>query len=292
MLKFGYDLFQKIGCRFPISGFEQEMTNAKTYCDADPFGWRCELWKSIREESGMSNKLLRAFKTIGLVVTLGVSMSACAGFLGFGGTSWKEEVLLHDDSKIIVERSVERGGRHEIGQQPAIKEQSLTFTVPSTNQRVTWEDHYTEDVGSSNFNPMLLDIVNGTAYVLASPAGTLSYSKWGCPNPPYVIFKYQGKEWKHIPLQELPAEIKLPNLVISSPDDVAKNAKHGVLSVEMVRQANDGFKQPEYRTILREPVKYTGASCLERIKGGWQTPGGPKLAYPITPPDTSNQKKP
>jgi hypothetical protein len=42
-------------------------------------------------------------------------MSADAGLFGLGGTSWKEEVLLHDGSTILVDRSVVRGGRHEIG---------------------------------------------------------------------------------------------------------------------------------------------------------------------------------
>ena len=210
----------------------------------------------------------------GLLLIMGVSMSADASLFGLGGTRWKEEVLLHDGSTIIVDRSVELGGRHELGQKPPIKEQSLTFTLPSTNQRVIWQDHYSLDVGSSNFNPMLLEIVNETAYVLVSPAGCLSYNKWGRPNPPYVVFQYQGKEWKRIALQELPAEIKLPNLVISSPDDAAKKLKNGLLSAEMIRQANEGFSQPEYRTILRDVVKGGNSltSCAKMIpygKGGW-----------------------
>lgn len=230
------------------------------------------------------SRLLKAFKIIGLILTLGVSMSADAGLFGFGGTSWKEEVLLHDGSKIIVERSVERGGRHELGQKPPFKWQRLRFTMPATGEVITWEDNYSEDVGSSNFNPMLLEIFGDTAYVLNSTVNDASYSKWGCPNPPYVIFKYQNKEWKHISIQELPAEIKLPNLVISSPDDVAENAKHGVLSVEMIKQANKSFRQSEYRTILREPIANTGMACLVPVKGGgWESPGGWKSPIPIVP---------
>ena len=61
----------------------------------------------------MSDGLLRGFKTISLMLALGVSMSAGAGFLGFGGDSWKEEVLLHDGSKIIVKRSQSYGGRRD-----------------------------------------------------------------------------------------------------------------------------------------------------------------------------------
>jgi len=184
------------------------------------------------------------------LMILGGSMSACA----MGGRSWKEEVLLHDGGKLLVERSVERKGRRELGQRPPIGEQSLSFTLPGTNESVTWEDHYSEDLGQANFNPMLLEIANDMAYVLVAPSGCLSYNKWGRPNPPYVVFQHQDKTWNRIPLQALPPEIKLPNLVVSSPDDAAKNAKDGVLSVEAIKQANEGFSQPEYRTILREPV--------------------------------------
>lgn len=221
------------------------------------------------------HSLLRIFRTIGLALTLGVSMSACAT----GGTSWKEEVLLHDGQKIIVERSVERGGRHELGQRPPIKEQSLDFTLPGTNESVTWEDHYSEDLGQANFNPMLLEIANGTAYILVAPSGCLSYNKWGRPNPPYVVFQYQGKVWNRIPLQALPSEIRLPNLVISSPDDAEKNARHGVLSVEIIKKENEGFKQPEYKTILREalPKERISEMCEERVlyKGSWILPNDP-----------------
>jgi hypothetical protein len=200
----------------------------------------------------------------------------CASLFGFGGTSWKAEVLLHDGNKIIVDRAVDYGGRHELGQSPPFKEQTLTFTLPHTSQRITWKDEYSDDVGSSSFNPMLVEVFGDKAYVLGSPVNSQSYSKWGCPNPPYVIFKYRNKEWKRIPLSELPAEVRLPNLVISSPDDVAKKAKHGFLSVEMIKQENEGFSQPEFRTIMRGPVANTGMGCLVRIKGGWGSPGGSK----------------
>lgn len=231
----------------------------------------------------MNNKhwLSRTFKIIGLALALalGANMSADAGLFGFGGTTWKEEVLLHDGSKIIVERSVERGGRHEIGQQPAYKEQSLTFTMPSTNQAIQWEDHYSEDIGSSNFLPMLLDIENGIVYLVADAMGCLSYNKWGRPNPPYAVFKYQNKEWTRVPLQVLPADIKLPNLVISSPDDVAKKSSNGVLTAEMIRQENSGFRQPQYRTILRDPLP-ENLLCPD-----WSSPRyrSPKAPLPMKP---------
>ena len=223
--------------------------------------------------------LLKVFSTIGLILTLGVSMSADAGLFGFGGTSWKEEVLLHDGSKIIVERSVERGGRHEIGQKPPYKEQSLSFTMPSSHQTIRWEDHYSEDIGTANFLPMLLDIRDGVAYLVASPMGCLSYNKWGRPNPPYVVFKHDGKNWQHVPLTELPDEIKTPNLIFSMPDIKVEESGKRFMSAEMIKAITAGYSQPEHKTILREPVKRgavgSSVNCEELVfyKGAWVGPG-------------------
>lgn len=222
--------------------------------------------------------------TISLVI-LGGGMSACAD-----GTSWKEEVLLHDGSRFIVERSVVRKGRHEPFQQPTIGEQSLSFDFPSSNQRVRWKDEYSEDLSHANFLPMMLEIDNDVAYLVASPLGCLSYNKWGRPNPPYVVFKYQGRDWKRIALQELPTKFKTPNLIISSPDDAAKKAGVNLISAEMVSRINNapvaaGSEQPQYKTILREPYPAAAGGCpvMVRIKGGWESPGGSKAPIPIKP---------
>ncbi|ADE12530.1 hypothetical protein [Sideroxydans lithotrophicus] len=211
-----------------------------------------------------------------LLMMIGVGMDANAGLFGIGGASWKEEALQPDGQKIMVERNVVRKGNHEIGQRPPIGNQSLTFSIPNTGERVTWEDSYSEDVGGGNFNPMLLGVQKNTAYVLASPAGCLSYNKWGRPNPPYVIFKYEAKQWQRIQLQELPAEFKSPNLVISSPDDAAEEATHGILMADKISELNTGFQQPVYMSILREPLAASGqGSCPELVyyKGAWIGPG-------------------
>lgn len=201
----------------------------------------------------MKNKknLLGLFLTI--LVLVGTAISAC-GFLGLGGTSWKEEVLLHDGRKIVVERTVKRGGRHEIGQKSPYEYQSLAFTMPGTNQQVKWEDKFSKDLGMANFLPMLLDIQDGVAYLVVQPMGCLSYNKWGRPNPPYVIFKYEGKTWQRIQLSELPAEIKTPNLIFSAPDIAVEKSGSRFMTSEMIKKIISAYKQPEYKTILREPL--------------------------------------
>ena len=210
-------------------------------------------------------------------VLAGTSMNAF-GFMGFGGSkSWKEEVLLHDGRKIVVERTVERGGRHEIGQKPPYKEQRLRFGSPATGQIVEWQDHFSQDLGQANFLPFALGIVKSTPFLVVVPMGCLAYNKWGRPNPSYVIFKYDGKEWMRISLQDLPKEIQTPNLIFSMPDIEVERLGVNFVSGEQIKKLLADYRQPEYQTILREPVKpgtVEGANvnCSELVpygNGGW-----------------------
>ena len=53
----------------------------------------------------------------------------------FGGDSWKEEVLLHDGSKIwLLHAPSSVAGGMRSGSSPRYKEQGLTFTMPGINQ--------------------------------------------------------------------------------------------------------------------------------------------------------------
>ena len=197
---------------------------------------------------------LKRIARFGLFLMMGVSMSADAGLFGFGGKSWKEEVLLHDGSKIIAKRSQSYGGRGEIGQGAPIRECNLSFTPPNSNKVIEWKSEYSEDVGRANLHPLALHVLNGTPYIVAEPNLCLSYNKWGRPNPPYVIFKYDGKEWKRISMQELPLEFKDINLVNETKDDAKHLVNTALVTAEAVRSFNSDLKQPEHKTILREPM--------------------------------------
>lgn len=198
------------------------------------------------------------------LLIMGICLSAEAGLFGFGGDSWREEVLLHDGGKIIVKRSQTYGGRHEIGQPDPIKEQTISFTLPSSNATIKWTSEYSEDVGRANFNLLALHILNGTPYIVAEPNLCLSYNKWGRPNPPYVIFKYGGKEWQRIQMSELPAVFKTVNLDFGMPWDIrdrkVKFDKGDLLTAETIKRNNDRNSQPNYREILRSELP-NGNDC-------------------------------
>lgn len=229
---------------------------------------------------GMSGWIAR----LGGLLILGVSMSANAGLFGIGGTSWKEEVLLYDGGKVVVERWQNYGGRHEIGQSPPIKEQTMTFVVPDTKERITWKSEYGEELGRTNFIPLALHTLNGMPYVVAIPYLCLSYNKWGRPNPPYVIFKHDKTEWQRISLQELPIEFKDVNLVVSTKGEEKALTAEAVVTASKVRKLNNDLRQLELRTILREPVKAGSEGSLVNCPD-YNSPRytSPKAPHPMSP---------
>jgi len=211
-----------------------------------------------------------------LLLLAGVSLHVHAGLFGSGGDSWKEEVLLHDGQKMIVERSQTYGGRSEPGQSGPIAEHSIRFTVPGASRFITWTSEYSEDIGRTNFNLLAVHVKDGIPYLVVEPNLCLSYNKWGRPNPPFVYFKFVDEAWQRIPLEQLPAEFETINVVRNTLGrDSELLVSMGFVPSEKVAEMNR-TKTREYKSILREPVSggFGMSSCEELIyyKCGWGSP--------------------
>ncbi|WP_153305860.1 hypothetical protein [Desulfogranum mediterraneum] len=212
-------------------------------------------------------------KMILVVVSVITFLIVAVASQSFGNSvSWREEVLLHDGRKVLVERTADRGGRHEIGQRPPIKKQSLSFTLPSSKQSVSWKVEGAKDIGYADLSPIMLDIIGHTPFLVNRTVGCLAYNKWGRPNPPYMIFRYTNKTWQQIELEDLPLALKVPNMIISSPDLEAQRSGMNPVSAEKIHELNKSLTQPEFQSVLREPLPQERIDwCVEKIrtKGGW-----------------------
>lgn len=207
---------------------------------------------------------------------------------GWWPASWKEEVLLHDGSKIIVKRSQTRGGRFEIGQDVPVNKHTLSFELPSTGKKIVWQTTIGSDIKDTELLPLALEIVSGTPYLVTKPMGCIAYNKWKRPNPPYVLLKFDGKDWQQISLAELPEQIKKANLAIGGltlREERILTGYFGSVPAEEIRKLNDESKHKEVQYLkifIREPFKpgSIGVSCEVLIsykcKGrhmGWGAPG-------------------
>lgn len=213
------------------------------------------------------------------------AMNVTQTLFGWWPASWEEEVLLHDGSKIIVKRSQTRGGRHEIGQDVPVNKHNLSFDLPESGKRITWQTTIGHDLEDTELQPLALDFVSGTPYLITTPMGCIAYNKWKRPNPPYVLLKYTGNEWQQIPLAELPRQIEKANMVISAfqlKREKQLSRRFGVVPAEEVNRINEESKHREVQYLkgfVRIPLSttYIDYMCEKRVlyKGSWILPNDP-----------------
>ena len=140
--------------------------------------------------------------------------------------------------------------------------------LPNTKETITWTSEYGEDIGRTNFDLLAVHALNGTPYIVASPNSCQSYNKWGRPNPPYVFFKYDGKAWQRIPLEEFPDEFQTINVALDILGREVKNlVSLGVVSSEKIKELNHHTTIPEFKTILREAVEDVGCPIPTTMTG-------------------------
>ncbi|MBI4937117.1 MAG: hypothetical protein HY846_02650 [Nitrosomonadales bacterium] len=195
--------------------------------------------------------LLRRITKLGLLLMMGASMSACSSTM-----EWKEEVKLHDGQIIVAERHYNLAGYAYLDSSERTPlDETVTFTLPGRGNKIIWKNDFRDSVPEPNsLNHFRFDIVNGIPYLATYPAGCISYNKWGRPNPPQILFKYENEQWKRITLAELPQELigATANVIVGRP---ASSLLKPFYTVADIDAKNAPISTPEYRTILREAVK-------------------------------------
>lgn len=141
-----------------------------------------------------------------------ISLNAEAGLPFMSETvSWNEEVLLTNGQSLSVHREATYGpdewGRSGRG---GLKEQSIRFSL--NGKKVKWEN---DDKWPIHYMPDILDVV-GNMPVLVMPVHRWGpCNKYDFPQEGLVAFAYRNGAWNHIPLVELPTNLKV-NLLRST----------------------------------------------------------------------------
>lgn len=202
----------------------------------------------------MQTTARRTLLAIGLVMGLSACIGA-VGASGTGGDTWQEEVLLHDGQKMLIERNQTYGGRSEPAQGGPIADHTIRFIVPKGQQTITWNSPYDRDIGRTSFFLLAVHVKDQVPYVVAEPNLCQSYNKWGRPNPPYVIFKWETNSWQRIGIEALPKEFTTTNVIRSIQQVQARQwSGMGVIKAEKVAQINGVAETVQYRSILREAM--------------------------------------
>lgn len=205
---------------------------------------------------------LKKIAKLGLFLLLGSAISACSSTM-----RWTEEVKLHDGQVIDEKRYVNLGGYLYLDSRERVSiDETATFTLPGSNKIITWKIDFRDSQSEPNsLNMIRFDVVHGIPYLATYPAGCIAYNKWGRPNPPQILFKYENEQWKRITVAELPSELigMSANVIVGTP---ASSLLKSFYTVEGVNAKNALISTVEYKTILREALpsgrcpQYSGSS--------------------------------
>lgn len=214
--------------------------------------------------------LLKRVAKLGLLLMTGISMSAHSSPM-----RWREEILLHDGSKVMIERFYNLGGYTTIdSRERKSLDQTVTFSLPGANRAIIWKmDFHDSRPEPNSLNLIRFDVVRGTPYIATYPAGCIAYNKWGRPNPPQVLFKYENDQWQRITLMELPAKLinAQANVIVGRPPAELLKSFY---TVDDVDNQNYDIHAKEYKTILREALPES-ALCPDWSSPRYTSPKAP-----------------
>ena len=186
-----------------------------------------------------------------LPIVASLSLTACGKTI-----DWKQEVKLHDGRMIVVERQSKLGPTR-FPENVALEDaQTLKFAHPATGERIEW-------VIPKGLQPVALDFDQGIPYYVLKAYTVADYNNWGCPNPPYLIFRYHTDKWQQVSFAELPAHFARRNVVPMS-KYIKGIENNRIVTPAEVDAVNSEFR-PDDRTIGREKVNPIARGCFESV---------------------------
>lgn len=156
---------------------------------------------------------LEIFLRLMMVGFAGLSLTflnAC-DMLGGNSLKWTEDVRLPDGRVVQLTRYQEFNGPHEIGDTPNQSDYWLEFKNPETGEVVKWEQK------APGLSTMALMLDGKSPLLLTSPSFGGSYDKFNRPNPPYLLYKYDGA-WRQIDVSKIPLKRFRVNMTFAPKD--------------------------------------------------------------------------
>ena len=197
---------------------------------------------------------------------------------------WDEEVKLHDGRVILIKRREASGGGGfpVSGMNPRGLVQYYEFCYPEMGM-------YWKSKGDPRYQPEILDIVDGKAYVkVPISGGQCKFHNYPATNAIYFI--WEGGAWKKIPYEQFPKEIRRTNLLLNPWGRYPAGDVRGRLSVEMKEDRDSiyvAMKDTNGRIQSLTDYPHRQGECDNRKNNrgvsGIQTANTPEVFLPSTP---------
>lgn len=183
---------------------------------------------------------------------------ACLSLAACGKTiHWKQEVLLQDGRVIEVDRVSKQTGKVFPENVILEIEQTISFKNPDTGEDITW----TLPKGTM---AKMLDFEASVPYFVLRAGSVGDYNTWGCPNPPFLVFRYENGQWLQKEFETLPTRFTLPNLLAAA-HSADKLSEDGLVTIDEFKQYLKKSSIPEVRVIGREKINSNALGCFPSV---------------------------
>ncbi len=202
--------------------------------------------------------------------------------------AWTQDTRLHDGRTVTV--SMEGNSTtlpYYLAYQKSPNNQfKLSFRHPDTQQPIVWQ-------GARYFTPVLLDVVDGTPYLVVYGRPTQDTSDaYGCPELPYVFLRHSADGWESIAAEQAPAALTAANLAAyEAPSDTAgrhlsiDDASQRVAATEL--QSSGLLQKAIPRTLADWHAKNRRTALNDRLVGDCRPPRTPQPPLVLPPPKHS-----
>lgn len=116
---------------------------------------------------------------------------------------WTEEVRLPD------QRVVELTREQHFDERDLVSSYWFEFDHPDTGESVKFEN-------AREFRTVALYSHEKHMHLVVRPTFATHFDNAGCPNPPYFLFRYEGKQWRQVPLMQSPLKHVSENMTVDA----------------------------------------------------------------------------
>ncbi len=208
---------------------------------------------------GLSQNLHREhirMKLLAVLILASGLLAACDWF--DRDIKWKQEVRLQDGRTIIVDRISKVTGKRFPEGGNYDTHQELALTHPDTGERIDWSP-------PKGSGPLMVDVDGAKVYFVVRAISVGDYNNLGCPNPPFIVYRYADKQWASISIVELPLRFEKPNLQVRSAEDLKAVADRIVTYDEFQAYLHDIRLRQESRVISREKINPIAQGCRQGV---------------------------
>lgn len=211
---------------------------------------------------------------------IGKALEQAFSDIGTTALVWEEEVPLHDGNIIVIKRrEVKSGGGFPVNSMnPRGITRSYEFCYPPMGL-------YWKSKGGPRYQPEILEIVDGKAYVKVPISGPETCMFHDYPTTNAIYFVWENAAWKKIPYEAFPQEIRRTNLLQNPWGIKPKDDMRGLVTV-FQKEQRDGIYGAMKRTKgrIQSLTDYPSMhDACERQRGGVRTTNTPEVFLTPTP---------